>query len=158
MDCHLAEKVSALVDGELEPEAIAFMKQHMETCNACKEAEKVFLEMRRDIKADHLNSWPLAGEIALRKILNPRRAPLWKRRIPVPLPAMAALLVLLFALSVWLISVRSKYPAAEIARIKPAAVEARRPEEASLDLSRFDHGERSTIFKIKRGAASPAKQ
>jgi anti-sigma factor RsiW len=158
MDCHLAEKVSALIDGELEREEIAFLKQHMETCVACKEAERVFLKMRDDIKAGDLNSWPLAGEGALRKILSPRGAPLWKRRILVPLPAMAALLISILALGVWLISVRSKYQPADSAKIKPSAVGARRPEEFGFDPSRFDHGERAVIIKTKIEAASPNKQ
>ena len=158
MDCRLAEKVSALIDGELEREEIASLKQHMETCNVCKEAEQVFLKMRHEIKADQISSWPLAGEGALRKILGPLGTPLWKRSVRVPIPAMAALLISLVALSVWLISVRSKYQPAEIAKIKPAAIGARQPEEVGFDLSRFDHGERAAIIKIKRAEASPGKQ
>ena len=157
MDCQYVEKVSAFIDGELEREEIPLLKQHLETCAVCKEAERVFLNMRGEMKA-HLDAWPAGGEYWLRRILDPPTAPLWKRRIQVPVPVLAMTLVMLVTLGIWLISVRRKYQPPEIARVRPASTGTQATELSGFDLSRFDHGERAVLIKTKREEASPNKQ
>jgi anti-sigma factor RsiW len=65
MNCDWAEKVSALIDGELAAEETRAVAEHMGTCAACRDAAQSFRALRREI-----NSYgPAADPSAQRRVL-----------------------------------------------------------------------------------------
>jgi|SRR5947209_757748 len=155
MDCNWTEKVSQLLDEELSGDEALRVEEHLSACSVCSGAREDFLRVRREIKAYDFQLEPFANERALRDILASEKAPFWRRRIAVPVPAMATLLVLLLALGLWSASLRIRRPAAEGARVNQTTEANSQPEPGgAFDLSRFDHGERAAVIKIKREQSS----
>lgn len=79
-------------------------------------------------------------------------APLWKRPVSLPAPFFALLVLVIVALFLWSISLRStKAPRADLApldgqtSIDPAH---RRPAGEAFDISRYDRGQRATMYKV----------
>jgi hypothetical protein len=50
-DCDFTERVSLLVDGELEPHEAASLRAHVETCAACGQAREAFLLLRQELRS-----------------------------------------------------------------------------------------------------------
>lgn len=50
-DCYFTERVSLLVDGELEPQEAARLRAHVETCAACGQAREAFLILRQELRS-----------------------------------------------------------------------------------------------------------
>lgn len=89
-----------------------------------------------------------------------RNVPFWRRRIALPLPAFALLLITVVALGIWITSLRRNSPAqAEIQPTKVPAVPAPSPESVGgMDLTRFDRGERAAVYKVERAGRGGAEQ
>ncbi len=162
MDCECTEKVSALLDGELGEEDARSLREHLAACDVCRQAEAEFLILRREIKSYTVEETRAAGARALHKILSHENAPLWKRRIALPVPTLVALLLIVVALCVWTIFARR-----EAQRLRTASLEEKReitrpiapaPGTGEIDLARFDHGGRAVIYKMRRENLGDANQ
>lgn len=154
MKCLWTQKVSLLVDGELEPAEAREVEQHLDTCADCREARADFLSLRRQLTAYQIDFDAFAGQRALKSILaagaggaktkrdgvNPRRRDEWfagvfgmPRLSPVGL---AALLLLLFGVAVGVVSlINTRRPHADVAKTAPAPVK---------DLQRNSNGNAAT--------------
>jgi anti-sigma factor RsiW len=145
MSCNFTERLSLLIDGELEPDEAEQVRLHMSSCVICQQAQTDFLSLRERIKSHTYEPDASAERRAIKRILNSDRTPLWQRRIALPVPVLSLMLLALFALVAWSVYVRATRPA----RIERAPI-ANQPSQNRLDLSRFDTGERAVIYTTKR--------
>jgi hypothetical protein len=106
MDCNFTEKISLLIDGELDAEDTRAVEGHLADCGTCQLAREDFLLMRQRIISYHVEPDVIAQRNALKKILgvDARGAPSsrgWRERIggvfalPRLNPALAAAFALL---------------------------------------------------------------
>jgi len=157
MDCKVfRESLDLYADGELAPEAEADARLHLSECASCRRAEAELLRLRHALKrtvAQHEPPPELVRRVeALTGAHGQRR--LWQMRISLPAPVFALLLVA--ALFVGLVG-------ASLRRAPQSRQSASSPERqpiapadtvpGGLDLARFDHGERATIYKVRRTQA-----
>src|SRR5881396_3543664 len=103
MDCEWTEKVSALLDGELEEGEATGLREHLSACAICRQAEAEFLIMRREIKSYAIETLSATRQRTLHKILSSENVPLWRRRVALPVPALSLILLALVFLGVWTI-------------------------------------------------------
>lgn len=164
MDCTFTEKVSLLIDGELNEDEVRQTKRHLEDCAICCQAQEDFLRLRQKLQA-----YPLAVDLeaqqrAINHILKARpagagRPAFWRRRVALPVPALALLALLLIAVSVWAISLRLSKSAPQTTQFQPVKPDALPPTPAVVyDLSRFDKGQRAVIYTSRRASAGEASQ
>lgn len=163
MDCHFTEKISLLIDGELSEEEAKEATAHLATCASCKRAQEDFLRVRNEIKTYAVAPDFNAQRRALRSILDSSKPPLWRRRVALPAPVFALLLLALVALGAWVASVRRNVKSA--AEQKPAKVltapalqSTAQDSQGGLDLARFDHGGRATIYKVRHTSVGDVEQ
>ena len=151
MECEFTEKVSMLFDGELPQEEMRQVSTHINTCSICRQARQDFLEVRQQIRSYESKRDPAAEERALRRIIGAEQLPFWKRRVPVPAPAFALLVMALIALAAWTV-VAGLGGAGQ--PFDPTGAGRGQPSIASypgaIDFSRYDHGERAVIYKTRR--------
>jgi hypothetical protein len=162
MNCELTEKVSALVDEELDEREAESLRRHIAACETCRQAEKGFLLLKREIKSYPSGQWSGAQQHrTLRHILGSGNVPLWKKRIALPVPALALLLLAVVMLGIWVASSRwRKAPAPDATaggEKRPVASEAA-TSESEIDLARFDRGGRALIYKVRRDGSENVKQ
>jgi anti-sigma factor RsiW len=159
MDCRFTENISLLMDGELSGREAIELRSHLAGCSLCQQAEKDFHLLRQEIQAYQPEADPIAQRRALSNLLD-RPAPLsnkplpfWRRKIALPVPALALVALLVLALSLWAIYPRlAKSPQQNFAA-PPARMERGR-EANPFDLSRFDKGGRAMIYTARRTAAN----
>ena len=151
MDCEQMEKVSQLIDGELTDEEAAAMKLHLAACQICSETHADFLPLRHEIIVQEFQLEPFAKKRVLRDVRASLNPSIWRRRISVPVPAMAVLLIALVIIALWSLMRFSRVPASQEVNVKRVSTD--RHSQDVFDLSRFDHGDRVAIQKIKRVAA-----
>jgi len=151
MDCEQMERVSQLIDGELTEEEAAAMRAHLAACQICSQGHADFMLLRQEIKAHDFRLKPFAKERGLRDIIATRNPPLWKKRIGIPVPLMAVLLIALVAVALWSVMRLSRRPTGQEASVKRVTTD--RHSQDVFNLSRFDHGDRVAIQKIKRVAS-----
>ena len=156
MDCKLTEKISQFVDGELPGDERERMKQHLAVCSVCREAHEDFLRLRSEITSYEFKPDPFAQKRALENIMNSESVPLWKRRIAVPAPAFALLIIALISIVIWS-ALQWAEPQQTGDRIRFLKGETRAPE-TGLDLSRYDGGGRAVIYKTSRSQLDDSKQ
>jgi anti-sigma factor RsiW len=161
MDCEYTEKVSLLLDAELEPDDALRVKEHIGICPACQQAQEDYLCLRREIKAYDFQSQPFAQQRMLARILNREKRPLWRRSVSIPVPLMALLLAIIVGLGVWTATLRrassvtqSKGAPEKATPVKPFPAQAEVVEGKGLDFSHYDHGERAAIYKVRRTASA----
>jgi len=151
MDCEQMERVSQLIDGELTDEEAATTSRHLAACQICSQAQADFLRLRHEIKVHDFKLEPFAKERVLRDVRASLNPPIWRRRISVPVPAIALLLIALVIIVLWSLMRFSRVPASQEVNVKRVSTD--RHSQDVFDLSRFDHGDRVAIRKIKRVAA-----
>jgi anti-sigma factor RsiW len=139
------------MDGELSEEESGPLVEHIAACPVCRQAREDFIALRRQIRSYEIRRDPAAERKAFRKILGAESDPIWRRRIAVPAPAFALLVLAVVALASWSVvaglrSARSPLGPPGIARDGPPA--ASHPE--AIDFSRYDRGERAVIYKTRR--------
>ena len=151
MECDFTEKVSMLMDGELPQEEIEQVSMHIDTCSICRQARQDFLDMRQQIRSYESRRDQAAEARALRRIIGAEQLPFWKRRVPVPAPAFALLVLALIALAAWTVVAG---PGGAEQPFDPTGAERGQPSMASypgaIDFSRYDHGDRAIIYKTRR--------
>jgi anti-sigma factor RsiW len=161
MSCEFTEKVSALVDEELEEREAENLRRHIAACETCGQAEKEFLLLKREIKSYPVTEWHGArGQRTLRHVLGSGNVPLWKKRIALPVPALAGLLLALMVPGIWMASSRWQKASmpVETAREEKRPVPPPARSESEIDLARFDHGGRAIIYKVRRDDSENVKQ
>jgi anti-sigma factor RsiW len=162
MDCkEFRESLDLYADGELAPEAEATARVHLNECAACRRAEAELLRLRRALKRTVAQQQPppeLVRRVAA--LTNPRWRLLWQRRVSLPAPVFA-LLLLVVALLVGTVgaTLRQKSKSKQSAAAPPVAkqIAPANPPQSGLDLARFDHGARATIYKIRRTQTDDAQ-
>lgn len=155
MDCkEFREALDFYTDGELAPETAAAARLHLSECPACRRAEAELLRLRRALKrtvAQHQPPPELVRRIEA--LTSPRwRRSLWQTRVSLPAPVFALLLVAALIIGLGVASLRRSptiKPEAAAQPVVPPGAPAPAPQ-GSLDLARFDHGERATIYKVRR--------
>lgn len=70
MNCDWTEKISLLIDGELDADEARAAEGHLADCAACQQAREDFLLMRQEISSFSVGIDPVAQRQALRKILG----------------------------------------------------------------------------------------
>lgn len=96
MNCEFAEKVSALIDGELSSDEARMVERHLSECASCQEMRADFYSIGREIE-----SYPLhapSSQRPYRKPIRPVGFGLWK-------PAfitIATILLVVFGVMLWL--------------------------------------------------------
>lgn len=174
MDCkEFREALDLFVDGELAPEATSAAQLHDQECASCHRAFVALLRLRQQMKAAAAQHQPPAELVnAVQRISQPR----WKRllgisdggptpgisrqssfsvsrySITVPLPVFALLLIAV-ALGAWSASWRIAKRSSLMSRTPTAPaikVVGESPSGDAINFSRFDRGERISIYKTRR--------
>jgi len=148
MHCDSTDKISSLIDGELEPAEVRALERHLLTCVACQEARADFLSLRNQLSAVAVPFNPVAQREALARILGNASAGRTNRKSAwgwVSNPAVAAVAMLflvgtVIALFVYPRLKPNKLTSNEIARgntsIRPAPVASpsvQRPEQTGKE-------------------------
>lgn len=183
MDCGHLQELSLWFDDELGPEEKARFERHMDGCDSCRRARGELLALREGLRSADPGVEREQQDRTLRRILASRRSPLWRRRVPVPVPALAALVLAAMALTG--MALRAAWPPVSAgpergqkAPTRPVLTgepepgthapsrfpgsEGRggtsmgRDHDAGINLARFDHGERAVLYKIPRPADAEA--
>lgn len=158
MDCEFLERVSLLIDGEMSGEESERVREHIAGCAVCRQAEQEFLHFRQQIRSYESKADSYSAGRALREITVGKPAGWWGRKIALPAPAFALMVLVMLALLSWSLFAR---PAAtgrgELDRAK-GLPESDRPDAGRQDFSRYDHGERAVIYKARRTAAGVPEQ
>lgn len=150
MDCHWSQKVSQLIDEELSPEQAAETRIHLSECEDCHQAYDDFVQLQQELRGHDFQIDPFARERVLRKAFASHAPPFWRRKVALPVPVMALMLVAVVCLGLWLAFRRPQTPELPTVRTIPAA---KTPQ--TFDLTRFDHGKRATIEKVKQTETLP---
>src|SRR4051812_5969464 len=111
MDCKFTENISLLMDGELSSDKIPEVQAHLWSCTICQQAQGDFLLLRQKIQGYRHEPDANVQRQVLRNILGKERVPFWRRKISLPVPALALMALLFVALGLWAVSLRaSKMP------------------------------------------------
>ncbi len=145
MNHYEPERISLFLDGELDADERARVEEHLTRCEACRRTRDEFLAVRERVRADAPPSDRIAQQRALRELLARADAPIWRRPIAVPAPALAGLVVALVLAVVLLVTGRRAPLTSQQAAVPPP------PATGGLDPSRFDHGNRVEIYVARRG-------
>jgi len=144
MDCEWTERVSLMLDGELEPDESVMVEKHLNDCLICQAAQGEFLALRKQIKGYESRLDPFATSRALTSVLRRKQSSFWRYRIAVPVPALALIFVAVFILGA--LALRSR-PTTVGTPITPSII------TSDTDLAAYDRGGRATIQVIKRSEA-----
>jgi anti-sigma factor RsiW len=173
MDCkEFRELLDLYVDGELSPEANLSAHAHLDGCTACSRVQQQLAVLRRAVKRvvnQHEPPPELVHNVQglirpARGRLIPRpwarqhammdgagtRIPFWQKKVAVPVPAFAPLLIAVLVTAGWIISMRPGSPSRPAVPIggRKAASMSSAPVKG-FDLRQFDRGERATIYKVR---------
>jgi anti-sigma factor RsiW len=133
MDCEWLERLSRLIDGELDDDEAARVGEHLLTCPTCGEARNEFLLLGKALREVPSGADAFAARRAEHAVT---RVPSWRRPIPVPVPLFAGLIALILALG-------------GLAAVRRGSPPTRAPA-ATSDLASLDRGERASIHIVKR--------
>jgi hypothetical protein len=119
MNCPNPDLLSAFFDGEVDSPWSEKIQEHVEACRHCQRVMARLRDLRQTLLADE--EPPVAGPLArTRELLHDLRSPdlmgrrrtLWRKRVSIPVPAMAAMLAVILGLGGLLIflSTRPNFP------------------------------------------------
>jgi anti-sigma factor RsiW len=153
MSCNLTEKVSLLIDGELAQDEAEQIKKHIAVCSICNRASEDFLSLRQQIKSYEFEPDREARRQALARILASEPVSLWRKKLALPVPIFALVMLTMMVFAGWAIFLRAT-PKPLPPGIRPVnkasdAMPAPAPQN-NFDLSRFDHGQRAEIYTARR--------
>ncbi|UCF96756.1 MAG: zf-HC2 domain-containing protein [Spirochaetaceae bacterium] len=109
MSCPNPDLLSAYFDGEIQSPWAERIREHIDTCERCQKAVVKLEDLRRILLADqepaaedslHRTRERLQSSLSVRQW---RKPPLWRARISVPLPAVAAILLVFLGMGSLLI-------------------------------------------------------
>lgn len=147
MDDHNLHLLSRYIDGDLSAADRTRVDEHLALCGDCRTALDELLALGERVRATAPVADRFAARRALHTILTSPSEPVWRRRIAVPAPILAVLVVALLAVASLLIARRTPAPAPQPPS-DAAALDGRTP-----DLSRYDRGARLEVYVARRGAA-----
>ena len=147
MNCDFTDRVSLLIDGQLAPAEVKQMRQHLTECLVCHQMEHDFLVLRDQIRSYEFETEPLAQKRTLLHVLASQKVPLWQRRIALPAPVFALVVVVLLVLT-WSLLIRGERSPAPV-RVGNAPGQTGQAEQGGVDFSQYDHGERAVIYKVR---------
>ena len=88
--------------------------------------------------------------------------PLWKRRVALPAPVFALLIFSICALALWSIVLRPAEAPRPSVTTKGRATQTDaappQPARAAFDISRYDRGQRASIYKVRREQSADGAQ
>ena len=125
MNCPNSELLSAFFDGEVESPWSERIREHLEACHGCKQTVARLQALRQTLLADEEPSVEGPLERTRQRLQSRRsagwrhhRRPLWRTRISVPVPAVAAMFVVLLGMGGLLIflGTRPNFPFMSIKR------------------------------------------
>jgi hypothetical protein len=91
--------------------------------------------------------------------LKGERLPFWRRKIALPVPALALMVLLLVALSLWAVYWRKTKSTQATEIILPqGASKPSEPAANPFDMSRFDKGGRAVIYTEQRASTNNQPQ
>jgi anti-sigma factor RsiW len=147
MSCSFAEKISLLIDGELPFDEEGRVRQHLASCHACQEAQKNFLHLREQIKSYESEPDLAAERRVLQAALASAKPRWWQRRVSLPAPVFALLVIALLAVAAWTALTRAGNRRPEPERLTRSAPQV---GQGASDLSVYDRGGRAAIYKTRR--------
>ena len=154
MNCEFTEKISPLIDGELKPEEEKIVLAHLSGCESCRQTREDFLRLGQHVKAYDSTPDPVTQQRALRESLASEKNLWWQRKITLPAPAFALLVVALLALTVLIVAMRAgqrRQPGTgESIKSEAGRPGATESPEGAIDFSRYDGGGRALIYKTRR--------
>jgi anti-sigma factor RsiW len=160
MDCKFTENISLLMDGELSDEQAQALQLHLSACVICRQAQEDFHLLRQEIQSYQSQFDTSAPRHRFDSLLDgtfapkSKHLPFWRRRIALPVPALAFIALLFVALSLWAVYLRAAKPPQLSLTTAPGKMD--RPAVNPFDVSRFDKGGRAVIYTARR--ASPNDQ
>jgi hypothetical protein len=161
MDCKFTEHISLLMDGELSDQETQEVQLHLSGCAICRQTQEDFLLLRQEIQGyqseidrgtQRQKLSNLLGEAALPKN---ERLPFWRRKIALPVPALACIALLFVALSLWAANLRPAKPPQPPFPVGRMNIE---PTVNPFDVSRFDKGGRAVIYTARRASTNDRPQ
>jgi anti-sigma factor RsiW len=162
MDCKYTENISLLMDGELSDEQAREVRLHLSACAICRQAQEDFQLLRQEIQGYQGEFDSSAQGQRLRRLLGDasrlksERLPFWRRKIALPVPALAFIALLFVALSLWVIYRRADRPPQQSYVIAPGKVD--KASGNPFDVSRFDKGARAVIYTARRASTNDPSQ
>jgi anti-sigma factor RsiW len=183
MDCkEFRELLDLYVDGELSTEATFSARAHLQGCSACGRVEQQMVRLRAAIKrlvnereppSELRRKVRLVGRPGWQKFIPGMRlepptvidggetkASLWHKKIALPVPAFAVILLAASGLGGLIALPRSGPPSPS----NPAGVRKAVPESpgnepmTKFDLTQFDKGGRAAIYKVRSSDYTDLKQ
>src|SRR5687768_8388709 len=116
MDCKFTEKISLLIDGELTDDDARQIQSHVSACSLCQQAQEDFLLLRAEIR-DYQSEFDISTQrqrlrnlLTNGSLLKGERLSFWRRKIALPVPALALMVLLFVALSLWAANLRAAKP------------------------------------------------
>src|SRR5262245_43116434 len=103
MDCEFTIKISQLIDGELSTVEAEQLHQHLTSCVICQQAEADFLHLRQEIQHVEFVPDPFEHRRALSQILTSQTILWWRRKVALPIPVFALLLIAVVTIGTWAI-------------------------------------------------------
>ena len=168
MDCEFSERVSLLIDGEMSDEESEQVREHVKGCAVCRQAEQEFLHVRQQIRSYRSKTDSYSAARALIEITGRKTTRWWEKKIALPAPAFALMVLVMLALLSWSLFVRpvATGPVATgPGTTGPGALDratrlpvGEQPAAGEQDFSRYDHGERAVIYKARRTPAGNLEQ
>jgi hypothetical protein len=125
MSCPNPDLLSAFFDGELESPWTERIKEHLETCGRCRQTLARLELLRRTLLTDEEPPLEESLQRTRERLQSShasgpwhRKSMLWRRRVSVPVPALAAMLTLFLGMGALLIflSTRPNFPFMSIKR------------------------------------------
>jgi hypothetical protein len=157
MSCTFTENISLLIDGALSSQEATQARNHIAACSDCRDAMDQFLGLRDALRAYTTPDDDLSQRRALNMILSSGRPPIWARRISIPAPAVALILISFIVLGTWSVAMRVWEPRRRATTV-PSAAQSGNPDppstQAGIELSRLDHGGRAVIVKVPKNATA----
>jgi predicted anti-sigma-YlaC factor YlaD len=161
MNCDFTEKISQLIDDELSEAEAQGVRQHLASCESCQRAHEDFLSLGSAVKAYAAAPDLIAERRALRQIVASDHRPFWRRNVALPVPAFVLLLIAFVSLGLWT-TFRRMPTSTNIQKNPEKVLTAPAPlpqgSQGAFDLARFDHGERASIYKVRRANQGDIEQ
>jgi hypothetical protein len=158
MDCQFTEQISLLMDDELGDAEARQVSLHLSACAICQQAQADFLLLRRQLQVYQPQTDLKAQRQVLQNLLQSEQAPFWRKKIALPAPAFALLVLALMVVSLWAIASRSNLPPQPAGMTRPVVEDQKQPPTNGFDLSKFDQGERAVIYTVSRTSKSAVQQ
>lgn len=135
MECNYAAQVSLLIDGEISSEESEKIRKHIGGCKECQDLEKDFLFFREQIKDSSQTK-----DFVLPRNLSEKKAPFWKRVIPIPAPVFVGVFIAFIVLGIFFWHTKNAQ--------KEQLAKTPKSVSGENSLARFDKGGKAEIYVL----------